>query len=250
MARQPGPEVEMKPFRLALLSAMWGRSRLTRLVLAHNSRIHVENVEIKRIAVYSREDPDPTIDVPGWTYAQFPNRPLSDKWQAGAKRIRKMDVDAMMIFGSDDFLNAAFIEEAVEAIKNGHDYVMPKSLYFYDTACKESIYCQLIGRVGGGRTLSRRILDKMQWNVWEPGYQKNIDGCMDRRLIEIGHKHPDYTIDDIRSTGALLLGIKLGEDGNMHPFYKMKKGLNGENVDSRSLLEEYVPDYAEELLSW
>lgn len=239
-----------RPFRLALFTCMWGRSRLTKMVLAHNARIQIENVEILRIAVYSREDPDPTLGVPGWTYVKHPNRPISDKWQAGAKHVRKLDVDAMMIFGSDDFLNAAFIEEAVSAIQRGHDYVMPKSLYFYDTACREAIYCQLIGRVGGGRTLSRRLLEKLRWDVWELGYQKNIDGCMDRRLIEIGHKHPDYTIDDIRSTGALLLGIKLGEGGNMHAFDKMRRGLQGEPVDAELLLAEYVPEYTPELLAW
>lgn len=242
--------------RIGLLTCLWAgktprRARLACLTLTHNASIRVSNVELILIAVYSPEDPNitPALFIPGWIYVRFPNFPMSDKWCAGAEVLRRLDVDAMMIFGSDDFLNREYIEAAVTAIRNGANYVMPKSLYFYDSgASREAIYCTGIGRVGGGRTLSRHLLDKLDWKPWEPGYKKNIDGCMDRRLIEIGHKHPDVTIDNIRDTKALLLGIKTGE--NMHGFHKMKVGLKSETVDARALLTEYVPLYAEELLAW
>jgi len=241
--------------RIGLLTCCWAdddppRGRLAEIVLRHNGAIRVPGVELVRVAVYSREDKhiSPALAVPGWTYQQFPNRPLSDKWDAGAKLLRTKNVDAMMIFGSDDFLNAEYIEAAADALRKGAKYAMPKSLYFFDAKEKKAMYCPVIGRVGGGRALSRNLLDRMHWEPWERGYQRNIDGCMDRRLIDIGHKHPDATIDDIRSLSALILGIKTG--GNLHSFDKMRRGLQGEPVDSGALLERYVPEYSEELLNW
>lgn len=241
-----------RPFRLGLATCLWAgehaeRARLACMTLAANGAIDVPGVELVPVAVWSHEDPNigPALTVPGWHYVERPNRPLSDKWNAAAEALRDRNVDAMMIFGSDDFLNAAFIGSAVDAVRSGADYVMPKSLYFYDAPTREAIYCHGVGRVGGGRTLSRRILRACLYEPWERGYMKNIDGCMDRRLVELGHKQPDVTLDDIRGAGALLLGVKTRQ--NMHAFAKMKAGLQGEVIDGAALLRAYVPQYAHEL---
>lgn len=238
--------------RIALLTAVWGRSRLARMVLQHNGSIEVSGVDIVNVAVYSRQDPEAhrMIDVAGWHYIQYPNRPLSNKWNAGCAFIRKLHVDAMMIFGSDDFLNAAYLEAVVDTLKSGAHYVMPHSMYFYHAPSRQAIYCMNIGRVGGGRTLSRHLLGRMDYQPWEPGYMRNIDGAMDRRLIAVGHKHPDGTVDDIREHSALLMGVKTQDSDNLHSFHKMQRGLESEVIFGPDLLRRYVPGCAEKLLRW
>lgn len=182
-----------------------------------------------RVCVWSAEDPTAVVDVPGWHYVERPNQPLSDKWNAGSLALKDLSVDAMLIFGSDDLLNAEYINAAANLMIDGADYVMPTSIYFC-TPEGRGMYCPFVGRIGGGRMVSRSILNQLHWRAWESGYRKNIDGCMDRELIRIGYKHP-APLKDIRSFGGLLMGVKLGGSSNMHSFDKLKRGLDGEDVD-------------------
>lgn len=252
----PPPRDPERPFRLGLVTACWtygapARARTEEMVLHHTAALDVPGAELVRVAAWSPDDPlsGRLITVPGWRFVRAPNHPISDKWNAAARALRAFDVDAMMIFGSDDFLNAAFIRAAIDRIRAGAAYVMPKSCYFYDVGLREAIYCRVIGRVGGGRTLARRVLDAVQFRPWEPGANRGIDGAMDRRLRAVlGEEKPDATIDDIAEIGGLLLDIKSGEGLNMQPYDRMKRGLQGEVVDAAALLRRHVPAYADELL--
>lgn len=231
--------------RLGLLTTTWRRPELTRAVAAHTATLRVPGVELVPIAVWSPEDMLPSADTPGWEYVRFPNWPVSDKWNAGSRRARDLGVDALTIMGSDDLLNAEYLSLVAGMIRGGADYVMPTSLYFVDAETKAAFYATGIGRVGGGRTFSRKLIDLCAGNLWEPGVSKNTDGANDRRLGFLGILKPDSTVDDMRAHGAALVGIKTKR--NEHSFEKMRDGMNGEPVDARELLQTVAPAHAESI---
>lgn len=212
---------------LALLTTTWLRPRLTRAVLEYTAALRVPGVELRPIAVYSPEDPQPVTDVRGITYVHAPNQPITNKWNAGAKAARLFDPDALMIFGSDDFLSQEWIDEAVHCVCAGADYVMPRVLHYYDAETGSAIRCDCIGKVGGGRTLSRALLDRLDWEPWQNGRYKNADGAMDRRI----------PCQPIRPDTPALLAVKTHQ--NEHSFDAMRRGLKGVDVDARSLLDAY-----------
>jgi len=233
--------------RLALVTTLWGRPALSRLVLEYTASLRVRGVQLVPVVAWSPEDEDlgDLLSVPGWTYVSVPNMPISEKWNAAAGVLRDLDVDAMMIFGSDDFLTPALIRFAARSITSGAEYMMPKCLYFYSLEKKTAFYAPLVGRCGGGRTLSRSLLERLEYSPWEPGWKKFSDGAMDKALQRVGKMVPDALLMDADQTGAVLLAVKSAR--NEHSYENMKLGLHGIDVDARALLDQHIPHFADRL---
>lgn len=235
--------------RLAILTCVWGRPDLSIPVLEHTARLRVPGAELVPVCVWSPEDTDASRlrCVPDWHFVAAPNNPVSDKWNAGARALRHMNVDAMCIIGSDDFVNEAFIMSIVERLRQGAHYVMPQSLYFYDTRTREAIYAYA-RRVGAGRTITRRVLDELNWRPWKSGFDRGIDGAMDKRIAMMSDPLECEHVTDIRAEGGMLLAVKTEE--NLWTFQKMKQGLEHEELDAPALLREHFPKHARMLLQW
>lgn len=177
--------VEGRPaFRLGVLTALWRRPRVAEAALRHLADLAVPGVALTRLAVRSPEDPDPAPDVPGVAYVDHPNAPLSDKWNAGVEAIRDAagaDLDAVMMMGSDDFVSAAYVRRAVEAVLDGASLVRSEDVVFYDAATGRAARARM-PRMGAGRVLSRGLLDLLDWRPWPDGLSLRLDGGMDRRI--------------------------------------------------------------------
>lgn len=245
---EPGDGGGSEGLRLAILTCLWKRSRLSRLVLERIAGLEVPGVDLVRVAVYSPEDDERggMCDVQGWQFVAHPNEPVSDKWNAGARYLRHFDVDAMMIVGSDDFINGRLVECVVEKLKEGAKYVVPQTLYFYDTSSKKAMYCRA-SKVGAGLTITRDLLERLGFRPWKSGVNKGIDGAMYKRLREIGIQYPE-TVREIRDEGAVLLDVKTAVNNFAYPA--MERGLSHEKLDGPELLRELVPEYAEEIIAW
>lgn len=233
--------------RMALVTTLWGRPALSRLVLEYTAGLRVEGVDLVPVAAWSPEDEDlgDLLSVPGWTCVAVPNMPISDKWNAAAMALERMDVDAMMILGSDDFVTAHLVRFAADAIEGGAEYMMPKCLYFYSLDERAAFYAPQVGRCGGGRTISTALLERLDYRPWVPGWMRLADGAMDKALELVGKTAPDATLMDADQNGAVLLAVKSAR--NEHSYEKMKRGLRGIDVDARDLLDQHIPHYADRL---
>lgn len=189
-------------FRLGILTALWRRPRIAEAVLRHHVALTVPGVQITVCAVRSPEDTDPADDVPGVLYAESPNQPVSDKWNAGMMALQGRRLDAVMIVGSDDMVTAGYVAEACGAILGGSDFARPLGLVFVNTETGEA-HRSALPRIGLGRTLSARLLDACNWQPWPPGLTRRLDGGMDRRL---------KPVHDRRTDAAISVGC-IGEDG-------------------------------------
>lgn len=167
-------------FRLGILTALWRRPRVAEAVLRHLADLAVPGVALTRFAVRSPEDPDPAPEVPGVAYVDHPNAPLSDKWNAGMESLAGR-VDAVMVIGSDDFVSAAYVRRAVEAVLDGASLVRSEDVVFYDAATGRAARARM-PRMGAGRVLSRSLLDLLDWRPWPDGLSLRLDGGMDRRI--------------------------------------------------------------------
>jgi hypothetical protein len=231
--------------RIAILTAVWGRPRLSGMALRRIAGMKVPGVEILPIVSWSFEDANPPdLGVPGIVYVEAQNSPLSDKWNEGAKEAKRLNADALMVLGSDDFIDARLVEISAKRLKAGADYVVPQSLYFFDTETKRCIYAHA-DRIGAGRTISRAILDRLSYRPWVGGFDRAIDSCMDRKMMAA--KVPPVFIPDIRKEGGSIVAVKSKE--NMWSFENMTN-LKHRDVDAGEVLRSVVPEYADELLNW
>lgn len=190
---------------LGILTAVWRRPELTQLMLSHTTDLRPENADVKVVAVRSRSDPESAPDVEGVIYAEAPNKPLSRKFTAGMNVLRKMDVDGVVILGSDDLVNEKYLQRIAQLMQNHKsDYLQAGGLWVYDVATQRCMYGEA-GRIGGGRMLSRRLLDMIDWRPWQRSDLGGLDRSMDARLDPIVLP---YVIKRMPARGEILLSIK------------------------------------------
>lgn len=236
--------------KLGIYTAIWGRPRLTKLVLDYYNRI---DTVYTMSVVYSKEDPDPTHlpsvdwsdDMDLWSVVH-PNSPLSDKWLRGMQECRDSGMDAVLIVGSDDLITPKYVEACRYLIENGADYVYLPGCYFYNALDGRMIWGQA-ERLGLGRCLSRRLLERLDWEPWPEGLPYGLDGAMWERVQALD----DVSIvclDEARKMGYVGLDIKTGS--NLWDFDHIRDNIICFDTPAESVLREHFPSVADELLNW
>lgn len=176
--------------RLIVLTCVWKRPVLTSLVLRSYQRTQqllADELNLCLLAVGSEGDDSRSLcQQYGFDYVEHANSPLSHKWNAGVQAVRNYDVDGLVIVGSDDLLSSNTFGIYAEKLSEGLDFFGISDLYFYNALSGVLGYWggyaltqpQRVGEpIGCGRCLSRRLLDRVDWNLWpaEPGYEKGLD---------------------------------------------------------------------------
>lgn len=221
---------------LGVVTALWGRPGLTRLFLDHTARVVPPGTRL--VAAVSPEDPD-RASHPDWTFVEAVNSPLSRKFNAAMQAAE--GTDAVLLLGSDDFVNERYVELALDLLEPG-SMVMPRTIWFLDRNTKQAIYARC-RKIGAGRVLSSSLLEKVYWQPWEDGYDKGADTAMDRKIKGA----PIIDMPDLDREDAFLMDVKT--DANLWSFDYLKRNLSHEEVDARSMLRNYVPDIADELMN-
>ena len=195
---------------IAVITAMHGRPQVTAVFLAGIRRIGLdcyasitdgdtENIELAKAH--------------GIAYTTLPNDSVSDKFNAALSLARGHA--AVMVLGSDDIVSEAWVSEAQSALSEGHQYLWPHRLAFYDPHKDRARVLQNDGgsvlRFGAGRVVGASILRKLDYQLWPAGLTRGLD--------QSSHSY-------VRGTGAMiwrstatpiaLTDIKTG--GNLHPF--------------------------------
>lgn len=205
--------------RVGILTLLWKRRALSELVLDYYNRIETPGVELVKVAVASPEDPSRIENFEGWTILQMPNRPISSKWNTGAKELGRQKVDGIVIIGSDDFVNPGYFE-LLRQLPEKIDYLTPSGLHMLDLFTMRCLYLQRI-RVGAGRFVRRSLLNKVGWEPWESNNSARLDSAMDRNLSPHIKRVVSF---DPKEYGITILDVKSGE--NMWPYHLFEKRLS------------------------
>ena len=105
---------------------------------------------------------------------QHANEPLGGKWQHAVNESKKLNPDFIVILGSDDMLQNTYIEKSIKYIEEGTDFI--GLMRFWQHKGDKAYLCDYnpIQPIGGGRVYSRRMLEKINWQVFEPK-NKHLD---------------------------------------------------------------------------
>ena len=128
-------------------------------------------------------------------YQSSKNQPLGRKWQAGISAARQRAPDAILILGSDTWLSKKWIELCAEQLEKGYDVVGKNRWYTCHAMPEEQVeiiqrgYVTLQARehpVGGGRLISSRILECLNWDLYPATATSALDTRSFYRLKEHG----------------------------------------------------------------
>ena len=232
---------ESKKLNLVMLTCVWKRPKLTKIILSYYSKLKKEiksTVNLELVAVGSEGNKSKEIcEGAGFHYFEHENQPMSNKWQYGLKMTKKYDPDAVIIMGSDDIITKEIINFYVEKINSGHLLVGMKDFYIYESYLKKLAHWRGYGKlndahrmdetIGLGRCLARPLLDKIKFDVWGGlELRRNLDGAMTNRLKEVG-------IFPVSEKNCPVVGY----DGKIlrvgHVGYKLNE-MNGFAIDIKS----------------
>lgn len=139
----------------------------------------------------------PTVIVVGWSnierqiaketrsyFISCENTYLGNKWQTGIDFARTLEPDALLIMGSDALISPDWVKFSAEKIANGADLTGKISWYTCGIVPKkhlEILHHKYIRSpavdfpVGGGRMVSRKLLDRMDWQLYPRGRKSCLD---------------------------------------------------------------------------
>ena len=189
--------------RLGLLTTLWKRHELERAVIEINTKAAKGVCDLEYICVGSEGKESEKV-AEGCVYLEHPNQPLSDKFQAGAQVAMDMNVDALMITGSDDLISRAWFKQAVAKIEEGYHAVLAQDIYLY-TPGSAHLYRPGNINTGVGATISRSLM-RGRKQLWEPGRTRVIDYSFYQRTLQWAN--PWHVVDDVEK--CPMIDIKMG----------------------------------------
>ncbi|MDB4726341.1 hypothetical protein OAF54_02800 [bacterium] len=241
----------MSDTKIAMLTAVWGRPELTRMMLEYYEEMPIDEL----YGVFGFDDPDEcNYDSDRWDWWGRENSPLSNKWQSGIDYIRalqsydghKSDIDAVMIMGSDDFVSPQYIEACKGLIASGVDYIYMDGAYFYDTVSGRMMWAHA-EKLGLGRCISARLLDRMDWQLWPAGMENGLDGAMDDKIRAMTGAHA-VCLKDARKRG--LYGMDVKTDQNLWSYDHIRNNLLFSDINAEKVLPKLFPTISDKLLTF
>lgn len=219
--------------KLIFFLALWKRPEITEICFQGLSRLRNDGrFEISVFAVISEPEMIPLCEKYGVEYCTHENRPLAKKMNFGISKLKDKEFDYMIGLGSDDILKDGFLDlypfdKPVMALK---DFVMLNT---------ETGDCRRLSHrdagYGLGRAISREVLQKMDWSLYNDRLNNGLDNNSEIKLAMNGFKTYRYANDE-----PMAIDLKSDENiwpfnhmmGNEYPFEKALSGLSEDEINS------------------
>lgn len=219
------------------------RSRLTELFLDYYAGYG------DLVAVTSTVEEAAIATDHGWSTVVAPNNQLSTKWAAGMCAINTgAPPDAVMIVGSDDFMHPSWVDRCAKLINEGADMIVPRSCYLYDAPTGRACYMTKLHACGAGRVFSTRLLDKLDWCLWDTSSSLAWlpATAQERRLKKSGVSYKRVTIDP-HDAGIPIVDVKCGD--NLNSYDDLLRKTETMDIDPVWLWSHF-PEVGEAMLNW
>ena len=125
------------------------------------------------------------------SYFSYPNRPLSDKWQFAVSQTRELDPDGVLICGSDDMVIGSWTECACDYLSRDYDLIGMRNWIIAYREGNEVVLASLSYQrrkdpIGAGRVISRRLLEKCDWEIYPGGKDAVLDKASYKMMKKAG----------------------------------------------------------------
>lgn len=202
--------------KIGILTAVWKRPEITRIFAEGIKRLQ-KQFDIVPVVVGSEGETSMSLcHEYGFMYLERPNEPLGHKFNEGLRVFKNIDVDYIMIMGSDDLISNNLIKAYMPFMEKRKDVIGILDIYFYDILEKQLHYLSGYGLkpqdkhrkgepLGLARCIKRDVIERLQWQLWMNGINKGLDWTMTQRLKRIRVRPVVMRLKDI---GALAVDLK------------------------------------------
>lgn len=210
--------------KLAILTPFWRRYELSSKMMRHTHAVALEvsdSVDIELVGVISEQKYVGMCSRYGWRQTWAENEPRPSKNHKALAWIGNyLKPDGVLVLGSDDFADAAYLRAAIDAMKRGVDLWGVRDIVFENGKTGERVHWQGYPEdsprhgetIGAGRMLSRKFLDACGWAPWDGATSASMDGAMMRtfnaRQKASRLRSESTTLAEI---GAQLVDVKTDE---------------------------------------
>jgi hypothetical protein len=191
---------------IAILTPIWGRHELVRLA-QHQLAIASDGLDVERWIVGSEGKMSSRLAAKcGAQYVEAPNLPLGRKVNIGLRRLRRYD--GVLAIGSDDLLTAGAMRRMIE--HPDADICGFLDCYRYIPSRDQLLYWpgydgERKGETAGCRYYGRRLLELLEWQLWDEKRNSGLDGSAMARIW------PHL---------RMSIAMRLGEDGMVGTEYE------------------------------
>ena len=162
-----------------------GRPKVFKLFCASMKRLRTQvGIDFPVVCVSGIEDRK-TCDEYGIGHVVQANKPVSRKFDTACKYMKQLQLDYIMVLGSDDILSTSLLKSLISEMNKGISLIGIKELYFYGTEKQfkgKLLYIRLTTLAGVCRTIHRSILDKVDWMPWNADKNWGMDSLSMKRI--------------------------------------------------------------------
>lgn len=162
---------------IAVVIPIHKREELARRVIGYYESLDVRGLRLFVVPVLS------DLECNLWNELNPPkafslNEPLAAKFNKGIDACRMLDIDGVMIVGSDDLI-APWVFEGVA--KKRPFYQEVRGVHFFNSKTGQLVFDHQF-KCGAGKYFSKDFLDKSNWNPYDEWKDKNVDSGPERYL--------------------------------------------------------------------
>ncbi|MBL4810405.1 MAG: hypothetical protein JKY43_10170 [Phycisphaerales bacterium] len=142
---------------------------------------------------------------------QVINRPLSYKWNRAIRYLKNIEFDAVIVLGSDDYIDENFVDFIKNNIEN-YDLISFKDIYFKEN--DDFFYWPgYIGQrkgepAGAGKTYSKKFLEVIDYNLFPLSKNSSLDGMSWKVCKDANAK---TLVTSLKDENIFLCDVKDGE---------------------------------------
>lgn len=229
--------------KLSIITALHERYRLTRLFLGYYQELVVPGVTLDLFCAVSYGDERMEAilsDYPAWTQVRANNMPLPKKFGACLLPVIERSTDAVMILGSDDFVDARYVQRSLEALSYS-GFVGTKTIEYLELGTDQMIRqtTPADAPIGAGRSVSVGLLRDLNWQLWDDDAEGLDNAMMQRMKLHGVHAH---VIE-----GGALLDVK---SDICQTAYRTVRKWPHTQIDAHAYLDKHFPTLKQPLLNW
>ena len=175
---------------------------------------------------------------------------LGAKWQMGVEFASQQIPDAIMIVGSGNWFTNGWVKTLYPYLDD-YDMVGSEAMYVYQIREKDRVLIHWGGyhtsrkgdMLGAGRLVSRRILDRADWQI----YNVNQEQGLDRSMTNILRRHGAKTLT-LPQGDEMILKVGSWKWKNINSFGVLWGSPYARKVDKPDEILKHFPE-AKELLA-
>jgi len=226
--------------KVAIVSCVWKRPEVFEM-FAKGVKHLIANSKLEFVVIISGSEGDTSrnmVEKHGFIYVEMPNDQLAVKANQPVLIAKDYGIDYILAVGSDDIITPELMRLYEYQMKKGIDYIAVLDFYFYDTTSGRASYWggyledyRKGHACGAGRMMSKKLLDKWDWQPWSSKHNKVLDTSIQEKLKATEHTE---SIFSIKEKGVYALDIK--SSTNMTPFAHWP---NTELIDPEIIKKEF-----------